>query len=413
MSDRLDINELIYDWNTAGNGAPTGTIEIEFDDETLRDGLQSPSVKDPSIEEKKEILHLMEDIGIHSADVGLPGAGPRARDDALALVQERADKKMKITPNCAARTLLADVTPVVELSQKVGIPVECCTFIGSSPIRLYAEEWTLEQMVKHTVEAVSYAVKEGIPTSFVTEDTIRAKPEILSALFDAAIDNGATRLVLCDTCGHATPKGVHNLVTWTKDFIDKKGVKLKIDWHGHRDRGLDLPNALAAIEAGVDRVHGTAMGIGERVGNLPMDMLLVNLKLLGLIDNDLTKLPEYVHKTSEYTGIALAPNYPVIGEDAFRTGTGVHAAAVIKAEIKGDKWLADRIYSGVPAGMVGRHQVIDVGPMSGKSNVIYWLNSEGIKPSDDIVDAVFDLAKNSDRILSREEILGVVEKTTS
>ena len=413
MSNRLDINELIYDWNTVGNGSPTGTIKIEFDDETLRDGLQSPSVKDPSIEEKKEILHLMEDIGIHSADVGLPGAGPRARDDALALVQEIADKKMKITPNCAARTLLADVTPVVELSQKVGIPVECCTFIGSSPIRLYAEEWTLEQMVEHTVEAVSYAVKEGIPTSFVTEDTIRAKPETLSALFDAAIDNGATRLVLCDTCGHATPRGVHNLVNWTKEFIDKKGVKLKIDWHGHRDRGLALPNALAAIEAGVDRVHGTAMGIGERVGNLPMDMLLVNLKLLGLIDNDLTRLPEYVQKTSEYTGITLAPNYPVVGEDAFRTGTGVHAAAVIKAEIKGDKWLADRIYSGVPAGMVGRHQVIDVGPMSGKSNVIYWLNSEGIKPSDDIVDAVFDLAKNSDRILSREEILGVVEKTSS
>ena len=413
MSTHLDINELIYDWNTAENGSPTGIIEIEFDDETLRDGLQSPSVKDPSIEEKKEILHLMEDIGIHSADVGLPGAGSRARDDAEALIQEIADNKMKITPNCAARTLLVDVTPVVELSQKVGIPVECCTFIGSSPIRLYAEEWTLEQMVEHTVEAVSYAVKEGIPTSFVTEDTIRAKPETLSALFDAAIDNGATRLVLCDTCGHATPRGVHNLVNWTKEFIDKKGVELKIDWHGHRDRGLALPNALAAIEAGVDRVHGTAMGIGERVGNLPMDMLLVNLKLLGLIDNDLTRLPEYVQKTSEYTGITLAPNYPVVGEDAFRTGTGVHAAAVIKAEIKGDKWLADRIYSGVPAGMVGRHQVIDVGPMSGKSNVIYWLNSEGIEPSDDIVDAVFDLAKSSDRILSREEILGVVEKTSS
>ena len=413
MNEQKDIGELIYDWNTVGDENPSGLRDIEFDDETLRDGLQSPSVKDPTIEQKKELLHLMEEIGIHTADVGLPGAGPRAREDVLALVQEIADSKMRITPNCAARTLIADLTSVIEISQKVGIPIEVCTFIGSSPIRVYAEEWTLEKMVNNTVEAVSFAVKEGIPVMFVTEDTIRANPETLKTLFDAAIDSGATRLCLCDTCGHATPKGVTSLVIWTKEYLRSKDVEIKLDWHGHRDRGLALPNALAAIESGVDRVHGTAMGIGERIGNLPMDTLLVNLRLLGLIDNDLTKLPEYVRKTAEYTGIPLSPNYPVIGEDAFRTGTGVHAAAVIKAELKGDDWLADRIYSGVPAGMVGRHQVIDIGPMSGRSNVIYWLNDNSIEPSDKLVDELFRVAKESDKILTKDEIMAVVERLTN
>ncbi len=413
MSDEKDIGELIYDWNTEGNSSPSGLIDIEFDDETLRDGLQSPSVQDPTIGQKKELLHLMEELGIHTADVGLPGAGPRAREDVLALVKEIADNKMNITPNCAARTLIADVTPVVEISQKVGLPVEVCTFIGSSPIRVYAEEWTLEKMVSHTVESVSFAVKEGLPVMFVTEDTVRATPDTLKTLFDAAIDSGAARLCLCDTCGHATPEGVKNLVNWTREYLKSKDVDLKLDWHGHRDRGLALPNALAAIEAGVDRVHGTAMGIGERIGNLPMDTLLVNLRLLGLINNDLTKLPEYVQKTSEYTGIPLPPNYPVIGEDAFRTATGVHAAAVIKAESKGDDWLADRIYSGVPAGMVGRHQTIDIGPMSGKSNVIYWLNNNNIEPSDELVDELFRIAKESDRILTKDEIMTVVERVSN
>ena len=413
MNSVPESEKLIYDWNTIDGDPYSGIGEIEFDDETLRDGLQSPSVKDPSIGEKIEILHLMEEIGIHTADVGLPGAGPRARSDVTALVKEISSTGMKITPNCAARTVIADIQPIVEISQEVGIPIECCAFIGSSPIRLYAEEWTLDLMVKRTTEAVSFAHNEGLPVMFVTEDTVRANPETLATLFDAAIDSGASRLCLCDTCGHATPDGVKNLVRWTREFLSTRDESIKIDWHGHRDRGMALSNALAAIEAGVNRVHGTAMGIGERVGNLPMDILLVNLRLLGLINNDLSRLPEYVEKTAEYTGIPLAPNYPVVGEDAFRTGTGVHAAAVIKAEAKGHEWLADRIYSGVPAGMVGKSQIIDIGPMSGKSNVIYWLRNEGIEPNDAIVDSIFNLAKLSDRILTRDEIMSVVENYNS
>src|SRR6185312_4888537 len=278
----MEERDLIYDWNgAAGNGAFDWTrAHVDLNDETLRDGLQSPSVKDPSLDDKKRLLHLMADLGIVAADIGLPGAGPRVVEQVRALAKEIRDAKLPIAPNCAARTVVSDVEPIVRISDELGIKIEAATFIGSSPIRQYAEDWTLDRILQSTVEAVTYAVKHGLPVMYVTEDTTRAKPEALKALYGAAIDCGATRICLADTVGHATPDGVKALVQFAKKEIVKKN-RVKIDWHGHRDRGLGLINCLAAIEAGVDRVHGTALGVGERVGNAEMDLLIVNLKLLG------------------------------------------------------------------------------------------------------------------------------------
>ncbi|HUP01952.1 MAG TPA: LeuA family protein [Gemmatimonadota bacterium] len=405
----FQIDDLIYDWNAEGGDLVRPAQSIEFDDETLRDGLQSPSVKDPSIDVKIEILHLMDRLGIHTANIGLPGAGPRAAADVTRLAREIADAGLSIGANCAARTLKADIDPVVEISQRAGIPIECCTFIGSSPIRQYAEGWELDWIVKTSEEAVSYAVGQGVPVMYVTEDTTRARPTALERLYTAAIEAGAARICLADTVGHATPDGARNLVRWAKDLVARTGADVKVDWHGHRDRGLGLANALAAIVAGADRVHATGLGIGERVGNAEMDLLLVNLKLLGWIDTDLSALPEYCRRIAESTGVPLPVNYPVVGEDAFRTGTGVHAAAVIKAAKKGEAWLADRVYSGVPAGWVGRRQRIEVGHMSGKSNVEYWLTSRGYPTDPELVDRIFDLAKRSDHTLSDREIESLID----
>ncbi len=403
------IEDLIHDWNAEAGDLVKPAQPVEFDDETLRDGLQSPSVRDPSIGEKIEILHLMDALGIHTADIGLPGAGPRAVADVTRLAREIASAGLSIGANCAARTLKADIDPIAEISQRVGIPIECCTFIGSSPIRQYAEGWQLDWVLKTSVEAVSYAVQRGMQVMYVTEDTTRARPEALERLYTAAIEAGAARICLADTVGHATPDGARNLVRWAKRLVEKTGADVKIDWHGHRDRGMGLANALAAMVAGADRIHATGLGIGERVGNAEMDLLLVNLRLLGWIDTDLTRLPEYCRKIADATGVPLPVNYPVVGEDAFRTGTGVHAAAVIKAEKKGDAWLADRVYSGVPAGLVGRHQTIEVGHMSGKSNVEHWLASRGYGANPDLVDRIFDLAKRSDRTLSDAEIEALID----
>jgi len=298
---------------------------------------------------------------------------------------------------------------VVAVSQRDGIPIEVCTFIGSSPIRQYAENWTLATMLKHTEDAVSFAVSHGLPVMYVTEDTVRARPEQLRQLFLAAIRCGAKRLCLCDTVGHATPTGAANLVRFALDVVRESQAEVELDWHGHSDRGLAVVNTIAAIRAGATRVHGCAIGIGERVGNTPMDQLLVNLKLLEWIENDLTALPEYCEIVARTTGVPVPPNYPVVGRDAFRTGTGVHAAAVIKAFKKGEDWLADRVYSGVPASLVGRRQEIEVGPMSGESNVVFWLQSRGMEATPDRIKAVFDRAKSVDRVLTDDEIQAVLE----
>jgi 2-isopropylmalate synthase len=403
----MDQSELIFDWNRSGDAFDhSGLAPVDLNDETLRDGLQSPSARDPRPEQKAELLRLMVELGIASANIGLPGAGPRAAADVLTLARVIADERLPIAPNCAARTVRADIVPIIEASQQAGLAIEAATFIGSSPIRQYAEGWSLERMVRATDEAVRFATAEGLPVMYVTEDTTRARPETLKALYRTAIDAGARRVCLADTVGHATPDGVRALVGFVRqEVIDGSGVDVRLDWHGHRDRGLAIANALAAIEAGVDRVHGTALGIGERCGNTEMDLLLVNLGLLGLHSAELGRLPAYLELVCEATGTAIPANWPVFGRDAFRTGTGVHAAAIIKAEAKGDAWLADRIYSGVPAGMVGLRQRIEISPMSGLSNVRYWLARHGYAGAEEgLCEYIFAAAKRSDRTLEDAEV---------
>jgi 2-isopropylmalate synthase len=413
MADEIGNNNLIYDWNIAGTGYPHRHVPIEFDDETLRDGLQSPSVRDPSIGRKIELLHLMAQLGIHSADLGLPGAGPRARADIVALCQEIERGKLAVRPNCAVRTVMSDVTALVEIADKVGMPIEAAAFIGSSPIRQYAEEWSLEYMLKLTEETVSFAVAHGLPVMYVTEDTTRARPDTVRQLFKAAINAGARRVCVCDTVGHITPRGVRNLIPYVRQLIQETGEDIKIDWHGHNDRGLAVINTITAMTSGVDRVHATALGVGERVGNCSMDQLLINLKLMGYIATDLSPLRRYVETAAEATGVPISPNYPVFGPDAFRTATGVHAAAIIKAKKKGDDWLADRVYSGVPAEMVGTRQRIEIGFMSGVSNIVHWLVERGIEPDERLVEGIFRAAKERDRVLTDEEVEQIVKFTVA
>jgi len=400
----MSVSELIYDWNKVEPQLWKPDRHIGFDDETLRDGLQSPSVCEPPVEKKIELLYLMEALGIDTADIGLPGAGGTHAAGVEMMAREIADKKLKIRPNCAARTHKNDIVPIAEISQRAGIPIEACTFIGSSPIRFFAEEWTLEKLLKLTEEAVTFAVNEGLPVMFVTEDTTRANPETIRALYTTAIRCGARAVCVCDTVGHATPDGAREVVRFVRGIIDEQGEQVRLDWHGHQDRGLGVINSIAAIEGGADQVHGSALGMGERVGNTPMDQLLVNLKLLGWIENDLTRLREYCEKAAESCRWSIPLNYPVFGKDAFRTATGVHAAAVIKSYRKGDSELADLIYSGVPAGQFGLKQVIEIGPMSGKSNVIFWLESRGVEVNDDRVTRIYEHAKQASAVLTEEEI---------
>jgi len=413
----LKHSHLIYDWNTVDGVEFKPAGQVLLNDESLRDGLQSPSIKDPSIEDKLRILHLMDELGINSADIGLPGAGPRAVADVERLAREIATCRLKIKPNCAARTHENDIRPVAEISQRAGIAVEVACFLGSSPIRRYTENWT-EDFLLHTTEtAVKYARSLGLDVMYVTEDTSRCDPATVRRLYTAAINCGAKAIVICDTVGHATPSGVQALIRFVlKEVVKPSGEKIRVDWHGHSDRGLAVANSLAALAAGADCVHGTALGIGERVGNTQMDQMLVNLKLMEVApwaQQDLTKLKDYCLSVSRATGLPIPRNYPVLGEDAFRTATGVHAAAVIKAFKKGDIELANTVYSGVPSHYFGLEQIIEIGPMSGKSNVIFWLERRGIAVSDELVDRIVQRAKASDRILTEEEILSCCQNVSA
>lgn len=404
----MTIDELVYDWNTIEPSFSPPNKHIGIDDETLRDGLQSPSVCEPQVEQKLELLHLMESLGIDTADIGLPGAGGTHAAGVERLAREIVEQKLKIKPNCAARTHRNDIIPIAEISQRVGIPIEACTFIGSSSVRFFAEDWTLDKLLQMTEEAVSFAVSQGLPVMYVTEDTTRANPETIRALYTTAIRAGAKAVCVCDTVGHSTPDGARAVVRFVKNIIEAEGGNIRLDWHGHQDRGLGVINSLAAIQGGADQVHGSALGIGERVGNTPLDQLLVNLKLLGWISHDLSHLREYCDTAARICNWTVPFNYPVFGRDAFRTATGVHAAAVIKSYRKGDQHLADIVYSGVPAGEFGMEQVIEIGPMSGKSNVIYWLEKRGIAADETRVNRIYERAKAAHGVLEEHEILELV-----
>jgi len=404
---RIAPHPLIYDWNhDAAGPRPVAML----DDETLRDGLQSPSVRTPSIEEKIDILRRMDTLRIDTVDIGLPGAGPQVARDVERLARAIAGERLQIRANCAARTVVADIKPIAEITQRTGVPIECCAFIGSSPIRQYAEGWGLDFLKKCTEDAITFAVREGLTVMYVTEDTTRTDPDSLRALFTAAIRAGASRVCVADTVGHATPNGAQALVRFVGALIDELKVDVGIDWHGHKDRGFGVSSAIAALEAGATRLHGAALGIGERCGNTPLDLLLVNLVMMGYRDQDLTSLPAYCEAVARACDVRIPPNYPVIGADAFRTATGVHAAAVVKAFRKGDRPLMDAVYSAVPASLVGREQEIEIGPMSGRSNVIFWLERRGMPATDDIVDRVFAAAKASNRTLTHDQVQIIVDE---
>lgn len=408
-----DTTGLLFDWNLSAPAAhvpsgPPGRLgQALVLDETLRDGIQSPSAIDPSIEDKIRLLHLMDALGIARANLGLPGAGPHQRAAVRRLSEEIRDGKLAIGAIVACRTVVGDIAPAAEIVQQTGVPLEVYTFIGSSPIRQFAEEWDVGFIEKQSVEAIRFAVREGLQVAYVTEDTTRSRPDQLRRLFLSAIEAGARRLCLCDTVGHATPEGARRLVGFALEVVAESGVEVGLDWHGHNDRGLSLANALAAGIAGCTRLHGCAAGIGERVGNTASDQLLVNLKLLGhplYGPRPMRHLVEYVQHAARVCGHQVPINYPLVGADAFRTATGVHAAAIVKAQRKGDAWLADRIYSGVPAGEFGKEQEIEVGPMSGLSNVKHWLARHGYAHDEALAKTLLAKAKESPRTLTEVEV---------
>ncbi len=407
MSSSADPTALIHDWNTAEGASFAAKREVSLLDDTLRDGLQNAAVRMPTRDEKAEMLGLMAGIGVACVNLGLPGSSRQAFDDARYACEVISQEKLGLGVAVAGRTLEADMHAIVELAEKTGVALEAHAFVGSSAIRWLAEGWDFARVRRMTEAALGVLRRAGLTATFVTEDTTRSRPDVLRELFAMALDAGAARLCLCDTVGHATPDGTRRLVGFTRAFVEKRAPGTAIDWHGHNDCGLALANALAALDAGADRAHATALGVGERVGNVPMELLVMNLALRGRVTVDAKRLAAYCERSTAALGWSVPANYPLIGKNAFRTATGVHAAAIVKAKRLSDA-VADRVYSAVPAGAFGRENEICIGAMSGASNVIFWLEQRGIAATDALVRAVLERARASARVLTDDEILQVV-----
>jgi len=412
----MDEKDLIYDWNVIDYDIRRNSADhphdLWFDDETLRDGLQSPSANNPTIKQKIELIDYMERLGIQKVDLGLPGAGPFHIEHIDAMLSHINENSYEIRPGCAVRTVVSDIAPLIDLQSKHECQIQASAFLGTSPIRQYTEGWDMNKIISTAEKAVSFAVDNDVPVMFVTEDTTRSKPEEIKEVYTRALELGADRICVCDTCGHVTPNGVNKLLSFIQnEVIPDAGFKrrdIEVNWHGHQDRGLGVANNIAAFESGADVIHGTALGVGERAGNAPLDQTLVNLSLMGVISNDLTALDEYMRKAHDYVKVPLPRNYPIFGNDAFETGTGVHASAVVKAMNKGDHWLADRIYSGVPAADYGLKQVIRIGHMSGRSNIIWWLKNNDYQVKDELVEHMFTVAKKQRKLMEDDEIHNIV-----
>ncbi len=403
--------DWIHDWNAPESGtAAEPRPAVELNDETLRDGLQSPSAKAPPLQAKRDFLHILCDLGVTSVDIGMPASGVQALGDAVVLAKEIVRHRLPLRPNCAARTVCKDIRPIIEISQRAGTAVEVAAFLGCSAARRRVEGWDMAHLLKLTRDSVTLAVQAGLPVMFVTEDTTRTHPEILRDLYRAAIESGARRICAADTVGHASPQGAERLLAFLRSLAGESGEKVAVDWHGHMDRGLGLACTLEAWRAGADRLHGSALGLGERVGNAPLDLVILNLKLMGGWPRDVARLTDYVAWTSRWTGIPIPWNYPVFGQDAFRTGTGVHASALLKARQLGDAHLEDLMYSAVPASWVGRRQTIEVGPMSGDANIVAWLQDHREEVNQERVAAIRRLAKESDTMLSDDDIFDLLQR---
>ncbi len=402
-----DKETLLYPWNKKGNDAFPRHFEIN--DETLRDGIQASGIQQPSLPQKLEMIQCMHDLGIDAACIGFPIAGPAMIKDLEGMIRYIQENDLKLRIACAARTVENDIAPIAELSQKFGISIDANVFVGSSPIRQVVEHWDINHILELVKNAVSFGVKNNIPVTFITEDTTRSKPEDIKVIYETAVEHGADRVCICDTVGYATPEGTKELVKFVKGFLDSHDKEFPLDWHGHNDRGLGLCNAMAALEAGVKRVHATGLGIGERTGNVSMEQLLINLKLMGIRDFDPIRLRDYCHLISDSCDVPIPGNWPVVGGKAFATSTGVHAAAIIKAQKMNDQWLADNIYSSIPAGELGLEQLIEIGPLSGKSNVKYVLHRHNIE-DEALADAIYDETKKKGKNLSHEEMTLLFKK---
>jgi 2-isopropylmalate synthase len=378
-------------------------------DETIRDGLQAPGIPVPSTTIKARLIELMVSAGIGAVNVGFPGASPAAARSCIELVQCIEQRRLHIQPACCGRTHDDDIAAIRDVAETAQTSIEAYAFVAVSPVRHIVENWTVESIERRIRNSAAACRRSGIDFVLVLEDATRSERNILSRVFSTAASQGIGRVVLCDTVGCADPDSTRKLVDWTSDHFAAAGWPVKIDWHGHNDRGLALINSLTALEAGCDRIHGTVLGIGERAGNAAIDQIILNRHLGNNDTFDLKALRRYSEYAANVLDLDIPSNYPGLGSDVFKTSAGVHAAAILKARHSGGVELMDRVYSSVPASDLGRCQEVVIDSSSGGSNVEFWLLEHGHTPTAECVARILNAAKSSAGPLMSEQICALLE----
>jgi 2-isopropylmalate synthase len=391
-----------FDWNT-----PTVRRQpIEVGDVTLSEGLLSPSVVDPSQPDKRRLLSLMPVLGLRAVSLGHPGLGVRQFSTVLNLARELMLAQWELDASCVARASVKDVASALDVRERSGLDVEVAVTLAVSPIQMEAEGLSAARLRDAAEASIAFAVRAGARVVAVLDDASRTPPEQLAPVLRDVAALGASAVRLADSAGRATPDATRALVRFVSEHLrTRTGRPVRLDWVGQNDRGLALANAMAAVDAGVDRVFASALGLGSRSGITPMELLLTNLRVNGLWSHSLRTVVEYCESAATAFGIAIAPSSPLIGSDAFRTGSGAHATALVKALRAGDPWLADNVISGVPAGLLGLENRVDISPVSGLSNVRWWLARHGYDASDQVLTRELLLAvKQTQRAATDDEL---------
>lgn len=381
---------------------------VQVLDTSLRDGLQDAQIRHPSLEEKERLVDILVQVGVEAIDIAIPIARGSHLREAIQLARRIPSN---VTVACLARTDASDIQAAVDLAQGAGRPIETIVFCGASPLRRWVEDWDVTEITEWMAKSVNFASKQGLIPTVATEHTTQTEPEVIKQIYLAGLDNGGQKVCIADTSGAASPISTEKIIRFFRDEVLKSFNDVDIDWHGHNDRGLSVINSLVALSAGAQRVHGTAIGIGERAGNTPLEQMLINLKMArDPKRQDLGAISELATFAAEIFNVPVPPNYPGLGEKVYRTASGIHAAAELKAGQLGLKGTTP--YSAVSPEWVNRETDVVVGPLSGSHNVRFVAERLGIPATNEFIARALDVAKSANRILTDQDIKNIANSLT-
>ncbi|MFC6961354.1 (R)-citramalate synthase [Halocatena marina] len=348
---------------------PLSCSDVQFLDTTLRDGEQAPGISlTPA--EKAEIATKLDSAGVSVIEAGsaCTGAGER---ETIARV---ADLDLDATVTSFARGVQRDI----DLALDCG--VDGINLVVPASDRHIEQKvgTTRDSVIEKTVDLTEYANDHGLWVEVLGEDGSRSELQFLERLMKRALDAGADRVCYCDTVGHATPDR-------TMEVVSRLTALGPTSTHTHDDLGLAVTNALVSIAAGADLVHATVNGIGERAGNAALEEIAIALDHGYSVETlDTTKLYDLAQTVATGTGISLAPNKAVVGENAFTHESGIHTDGTLKD---------DAMYEPYPPETVGRERRLVLGKHAGRAGVRAALDEHGVDVTDEELGAIVEQVK--------------------